>query len=120
MDRGAWWATVHGVAKSQTRLSNQHACMSNGGGGAWGLSLELPRGTGVGPSAWRSSQAIREEGHTGSRRTGRELEEEAQSAPLKPWQDRYWGDESVHGVQSAHNVLQRFRGGEVCLLVPSH
>ena len=23
-DRGAWWATVHGVAKSQTRLSIQH------------------------------------------------------------------------------------------------
>ena len=22
MDRGAWWATVHGVAKTQTRLSN--------------------------------------------------------------------------------------------------
>ena len=22
MDGGAWWATVHGVAKSQTRLSN--------------------------------------------------------------------------------------------------
>ena len=22
MDRGAWWATVHGLAKSQTRLSN--------------------------------------------------------------------------------------------------
>ena len=22
MDRGAWWATVHGGAKSQTRLSN--------------------------------------------------------------------------------------------------
>ena len=22
MDRGAWWATVHGVSKSQTRLSN--------------------------------------------------------------------------------------------------
>ena len=22
MDVGAWWATVHGVAKSQTRLSN--------------------------------------------------------------------------------------------------
>ena len=22
MDRGVWWATVHGVAKSQTRLSN--------------------------------------------------------------------------------------------------
>ena len=25
MDRGAWWATVHGVAKSWTRLST-HAC----------------------------------------------------------------------------------------------
>ena len=22
MDRGAWWAVVHGVAKSQTRLNN--------------------------------------------------------------------------------------------------
>ena len=22
MDRGAWWATVHGVTKSQTRLTN--------------------------------------------------------------------------------------------------
>ena len=22
MERGAWWATIHGVAKSQTRLSN--------------------------------------------------------------------------------------------------
>ena len=24
MDRGAWWATGHGVAKSQTRLSDKH------------------------------------------------------------------------------------------------
>ena len=23
MDRGAWWATVHGAAKSRTRLSNE-------------------------------------------------------------------------------------------------
>ena len=23
MDRGAWWATVHGVTKSQTRLSDR-------------------------------------------------------------------------------------------------
>ena len=23
MDRGAWWATVHGVAESQTQLSKQ-------------------------------------------------------------------------------------------------
>ena len=33
MDRGAWWATVHGVAKSQTRLSNL-ACTH-----AWYLQL---------------------------------------------------------------------------------
>ena len=24
MDRGAWWATVHGIAKGQTRLNDQH------------------------------------------------------------------------------------------------
>ena len=24
MERGAWWATVHGVAKTQTRLSDSH------------------------------------------------------------------------------------------------
>ena len=24
MDRGAWWATVHGIAKSWTQLSNSH------------------------------------------------------------------------------------------------
>ena len=25
MDRGAWWATVHGVAESRTRLGNSHS-----------------------------------------------------------------------------------------------
>ena len=29
MDRGAWWATVHGVAKSQTELSNVHFHFEN-------------------------------------------------------------------------------------------
>ena len=28
MDRGAWWATVHGVAKSRTWLSNLHTHMN--------------------------------------------------------------------------------------------
>ena len=29
MDRGAWWAAVHGIAQSQTRLKrlSMHACM---------------------------------------------------------------------------------------------
>ena len=26
MHRGAWWATVHGISKSQTRLSNYQTC----------------------------------------------------------------------------------------------
>ena len=31
MDRGAWWATVHGVAKSRTRLSDFfHAQLTDG------------------------------------------------------------------------------------------
>ena len=25
MDRGAWWALVHGITKSQTRLSDSHS-----------------------------------------------------------------------------------------------
>ena len=29
MDRGAWWATVHGVAKSRTRLSNTTTTKDN-------------------------------------------------------------------------------------------
>ena len=28
MDRGAWWVAVHGVAKSQARLSEKH-CLLN-------------------------------------------------------------------------------------------
>ena len=28
MDRGAWWATVHGVVKSLTQLSNEHLLRS--------------------------------------------------------------------------------------------
>ena len=30
MDRGAWWATVHGVAKSQTRLSDSWSLFTFG------------------------------------------------------------------------------------------
>ena len=32
MDRGDWWAMVHGIAKSQTRLSDQHILYSR----VWG------------------------------------------------------------------------------------
>lgn len=42
MDREAWWATVHGVTKRQTRLST-HAHMIPGLGpkGAWGCTFVL-------------------------------------------------------------------------------
>ena len=30
MDRGAWWATVHGVAKSQTQLSDFTSSFNEG------------------------------------------------------------------------------------------
>ena len=33
MDRGAWYATVHGVAKSQTRLSDFTYSLGYGNGG---------------------------------------------------------------------------------------
>ena len=36
MDRGAWWAAVHGVAKSRTQLSDFtftfHSCIGGGNG----------------------------------------------------------------------------------------
>ena len=34
VDRGAWWAAVHGVAQSQTQLKqlSMHACIGEGNG----------------------------------------------------------------------------------------
>ena len=46
MDRGAWWAAVHGVAQSQTRLKwlSMHACVGEGNGNPLQCScLENPR-----------------------------------------------------------------------------
>ena len=36
LGRGAWWATVHGVAKSQTRPSNKHTHISQRRGQSFG------------------------------------------------------------------------------------
>ena len=50
MDGGAWWAAVHGVAKSQTRLSDftfifSLSCIGEGNGNPLQCScLENPRG----------------------------------------------------------------------------
>ena len=53
MDGGAWWAAVHGVAKSQTRLSDftltfHFACVGEGNGNPLQCScLENPRDGGA-------------------------------------------------------------------------
>ena len=54
MDRGAWRASVHGVAQSQTRLKqlSMHACIGEGTGNPLQCScLENPRDGG----AWRAA-----------------------------------------------------------------
>ena len=46
VDRGAWWAAVHGVAQSQTWLKrlSMHACIGEGNGNPLPCScLEIPR-----------------------------------------------------------------------------
>ena len=72
MDRGAWWATVHGVVKSQTRLST-HTCtrgldsrMAEPGWASWwsvtgatpqtdfSHSRKLQIGVPQGPSCWQT------------------------------------------------------------------
>ena len=42
MDRGTWWATVRGVSKSQTQMSDKQGEVQivNYWGGSWGLEEE--------------------------------------------------------------------------------
>ena len=50
MDRGAWWAAVHGVAQRRTRLKSlsMHACIGEGHGNPLQCScLENPRDRGA-------------------------------------------------------------------------
>ena len=50
MDRGAWWAAVHGVAQSRTRLKqlSMHSCIGEGNGSPVQYScLENPRDRGA-------------------------------------------------------------------------
>ena len=50
MDGGAWWAAVHGVAQSRTRLKrlSMHACIGKGNGNPLQYScLENPRDRGA-------------------------------------------------------------------------
>ena len=50
MDRGAWWAAVHGVAQSRTRLKqlSMHARIGEGNGNPLDYSsLENPRDRGA-------------------------------------------------------------------------
>ena len=50
MDRGAWWAAIHGVAPSQTQMKrpSMHACIGEGNGSPLQYSyLENPRDRGA-------------------------------------------------------------------------
>ena len=50
VNRGAWWAAVHGVAQSRTRLKrlSMHACIGEGNGNPLRYScLEIPRDRGA-------------------------------------------------------------------------
>ena len=48
MDGGAWWAAVHGVAKSRTRLTTSLSCLGEGNGNPLQCScLENPRDGGA-------------------------------------------------------------------------
>ena len=50
VDRGTWWAAVHGVTQSRTRLKrlSMHACNREGNGNPLQYScLESPRGRGA-------------------------------------------------------------------------
>ena len=67
MDRGSWWATVHGVAKSWTRLSDQHfhfLLSSCSGSQHWRerrekyLCLISPEDKATGPSSVATGQQV--------------------------------------------------------------
>ena len=73
MDRGAWWTTLHGVAKSRTRLKylSMHACIGEGNGNTLQCScLENPRDRGAwwaavyGVAQNQTTEATQQQQHT--------------------------------------------------------
>ena len=56
MDRGAWWATVQGVAKSQTRLSDSHT-LCTALYSCWGASSQIVQ--------WREPESGQQEAQVG-------------------------------------------------------
>ena len=62
MDRGAWWAAVHGIAQSRTRLKRliMHACIEEGNGNPLQYScLENPVDRGTWWAAVMGSHRVR-------------------------------------------------------------
>ena len=59
MDRGAWWAAVHGVAKSQTWVSNEHLHCTESYCGMWDLIPWL----GIEPGALCIGNAVLDTDH---------------------------------------------------------
>ena len=87
-DRGAWWAAVHGVAQSWTRLKwlGMHACMGEGNGNALQCScLENPRGR-----AWWAAVY-------GVAQSPIRLKRLSSSSSSKAVLDSAWGHENMYG-----------------------
>ena len=76
MDRGAWWAAVHGVAQSRTGLKqlSMHACIGEGNGNPLQyFYLKNPRGRG----AWRAAVYGVAQSRTGLKRLSSSSRNEA-------------------------------------------
>ena len=63
MDRGAWWAAVHGVAKSQTRLHFHFSLSCIGEGNGNPLQCSCLENPGNGEAWWLPSMGSHRVGH---------------------------------------------------------
>ena len=112
MDGGAWWATVHGVAKSRTQLSDFTFTFSFN-------ALEKEMATHSSVLAWRIPE-MREPGELpsmGSHRVGRDWSDlaaaAAQYSMRGPWEHKK--QEKKRKVNSLWETVQDSRGGKIWL-----
>ena len=65
VDRGAWWAAVHRITQSQTRLKrlSMHACIGEGNGNPLQCSRLVLQATGTGEPGGLPSMGSHSVGH---------------------------------------------------------
>ena len=107
MDRGAWWAAVNGVAKSQTRLSDFTSTFHF-------HALEKEMATHSGVLAWRIPGMVEPVGlpSMGSHRVGHDLATKAEKAVAPhsstlawkiPWTEEPGGLQSMGSLRVRHD-----------------